>query len=97
MQETINRQIAGQLLDLDKHVAWHGGYVLDQVVFRRVDQGWTVIVKAHRNGHAYAAFVNGESLLDTMELVGEFADRGILAWSDDKYPSNRLKKLLGRI
>lgn len=95
-QAFINRSIGAQFLDLEKHVSWHGGFILDQVVFRRQEEGWVVIFKVHRNGQAYAAFINGATLPETIELAGEFADRGILSWSQDKYPSNRLKKLLKR-
>jgi len=85
-QAAINRAIAAAFLDLDKHVAWNGAYSLDQVVVRRTEEGWTGIVKAHRNGSQYVAFVNAASFVECLELLGEFADRGVLAYAPDKYP-----------
>ena len=94
-QELINRGIAAQWLDLEKHVAWHGRYVLDQVVARRDDDGWTLMVKASRGKQVYIAYVKAETLAATYELAGEWADRGVFAWQHDEYPSKRLKRQLG--
>lgn len=95
IQETIHRAIAAQWLDLDKHIAFHGAYVLDQVVCRRQDDCWQMILKAHRNGRPYASYVSAPSMWEAFELTGEFADRGVLTWQADDYPSKRLKRLLG--
>lgn len=94
-QALVNRKIAAEWLDVEKHVAWHGGYRLDQVVCRQADDGWLLILKAHRNGNCYAAFVTAPTLPEAYELTGEFAARGVLAWQADKWPSNRLRHLLG--
>lgn len=94
-QALINKSIASEWLDLEKHVAWHGGYKLDQAVCRQNDEGWLLILKAHRNGRVYAAFIQAATLAEAYELGGEFAARGILTWQQDNWPSKRLKKLLG--
>jgi len=94
-QAFVNKQIAAQWLDLQKHVAWHGGYRLDQVVCRKNADGWLLILKAHRNGRAYASFLQTESLEEAYEFGGELAARGLLTWQQDKWPSRWLKETLG--
>lgn len=94
LQAWINAQIGAAWLDLDKHCAWHGGYLLDQVVARRGEAGWTVILKAYRGQTAYVAFIPAESLTEAYELTGEHALRGQLTWGVDRWPSKRLKKHL---
>lgn len=93
-QTFLNRQIASEWLDIEKHIAWHGGYVLNQVVCKRNEEGWLLIVKAHRNGRAYAAFLQTGTLAEAYELGGEFASRGVFTWQDDRWPSKWLKRQL---
>lgn len=95
-QAWINMQIHAEFLDLEKHVGWDSGHVIDQVVLRKQDEGWMGMIKAHRNGTAACAFVWAEDLPGLIALMGEFASRGVLTWQKDKYPSSRLKRLLGR-
>lgn len=80
---------------MEKHIAWHGGYRLDQVVVRQNEDGWLLMLKAHRNGRAYVSFLQAATLPEAFELGGEFASRGILTWQDDKWPSKWLKDVLG--
>lgn len=94
LQAWVNAQIGAAWLDLDKHCAWHGGFILDQVVVRCGDEGWQVILKAYRGQTAYVAFIPAETLAEAYELTGEHALRGWLTWDKDKWPSKRLKKLL---
>lgn len=94
-QAHVNKQIAAEWLDLEKHVGWHGGYRLDQVVCRHNEDGWLLILKAHRNGRAYVAFLQTESLPEAYEFGGELAARGLLTWQHDKWPSRWLKETLG--
>lgn len=93
-QAHINTQIHVELLDLEKHVAWHDSYSLDQFVVRQTDAGWVAMVKAHRNGKPVIAYVNGGTFAACLELAGEFAQRGCLTWQLDKHPSKRMKGLL---
>lgn len=94
-QALINRQMGNDWLDLEKHVAWHGGYVLNGVVTKRNEGGWLLILKAHRNGRAYASYIQCASLSECFELGGEFAARGIFTWQEDQWPSKWLKARLG--
>lgn len=94
-QSHLNKAIGAEWLDLQKHVAWHGGYRLCQVVVRRNEEGWLLILKAHRNGRAYVSFVQTETLPEAYELGGEFASRGVLTWQHDEWPGKWVKKLLG--
>lgn len=93
-QALINTQIGNQWLDIEKHIGWHGGYRLNQLVLKKNDEGWLLIVKAHRNGRAYAAYLQTESLPEAYEFGGELASRGLLTWQQDKWPSDWLKNLL---
>lgn len=90
-QALINRKVAAELLDLDKHIGWTDSMVLDQLVCRRTVEGWLVIIKAHRNGARRAAFVSGATYTEALELAGEFAARGCLTWQKDKWPPKRLE------
>lgn len=94
-QAWINTQIGFSWLDMEYHVAWHGGYVLDQVVARREDYGWLIVLKATRGKTAYASFTEARTLTEAYELVAEFAERGVLTWQRDKWPSRRVKRFLG--
>lgn len=94
-QAFVNQQIAAEWLDIQKHVAWHGGYLLDQVVCRQNKDGWLLIIKVHRRGRVYAAFVQTETVAEAYELGGEWASRGLLTWQHDDWPSKWLQRLLG--
>lgn len=94
-QAFVNKQIAAEWLDLEKHVAWDYGYTVDQVVCRRNDEGWLLIIKAYKGKRVYASFIQADSLTEAFELGGEFASRGVLTWQQDEWPSKRLQKLLG--
>lgn len=94
-QAFVNKQIAAEWLDTAKHVAWHYGMSLDQVVCKKNEAGWLLIIKAHKNRRVYASFVQAASLAEAFELGGELAARGHLTWKWDKWPSKRLKRLLG--
>lgn len=94
-QALINRRMGNDWLDLEKHVAWHGGYVLDQVIAGKNEGGWLLILKAHRNGRAYACFIQCASLSEAYELGGEFGSRGVLTWQPDKRPGKWVKERLG--
>lgn len=96
-QAHINKQIAAEWLDIEKLVAWHGGYRLNAVLIKKNDEGWLLMIKAHRNGRAYVAYVQSASLAEAYEFGGELSSRGLLTWQDDKHPSNWLKKLLNII
>lgn len=94
-QAFINTQIGQCWLDLEQHCAWHGEYILDQVVSRRGDDGWTIVIKAYRGKFAWVAFIEARTLSEAYDLAGEFAKKGVLVWSKDKWPSRRVKRLLG--
>ena len=93
-QAWINMQIGAAWLDLEKHVAWHGEYVLDQVVARQDDDGWMVVLKAYRRVTAYVTFISARTMSEAYDLAGEMASKGSLTWQVDKWPSTRLKRLL---
>lgn len=94
-QAFLNAQIGNEWLDIEKHVAWHGGYRLNQVICRQNEEGWLLIIKAHRNGRAYKAFLQAASLPEAYEFGGELASRGLLTWQHDEWPSKWLKRTLG--
>lgn len=94
-QAFVNAQIGREWLDLGKHVAWHGGYRLNQVICRQNEGGWQLIIKSHRNGRAYVAYLQAESLPEAFEFGGELASRGLLTWQPDDWPSKWLKRTLG--
>lgn len=94
-QASINRQIGNDWLDLGKHVAWHGGYKLDQVICRQNEGGWQLILKAWRRGRPYAAYWQAETLSEAFDYGGQVASKGLLEWELDKYPSKWLKDTLG--
>lgn len=94
-QAFLNAQVGNEWLDLEKHAAWHGGYRLNQVICRKNEDGWQLIVKAHRNGRAYVAYLQTGSLPEAFEFGGEFASRGLLTWQHDDWPSKWLKRTLG--
>lgn len=93
-QARINQQIAAEWLDMEKLVAWHGGYRLNALIVKKNEHGWMLMVKAHRNGRAYVAYVQSESLPEAYEFGGELASRGLLTWQHDGYPTTWLKRLL---
>lgn len=88
-QALINRSIALTFLDLDKHLAWNGGYSLTGLSVTSKDDGWQAVIKARRNGGQWVAFVMGGTYSEAIELAAEFADRGVLTWMRDKWPSRR--------
>lgn len=88
-QALINRKIGAEWLDLEKHVAWHGGWRLDQVICKVNEEGWLLILKAHRNGRRAVAFIQAETMPEAYELCGEFAARGVLTWQPDKWPPKK--------
>lgn len=94
-QAFVNKQIAAEWLDIQKHAAWYGGYVLDQVVVKRNKDGWLLIFKASRRGRVYAAFVQAATPAEAFEFGGELAAKGQLTWEHDKWPSRWLKDTLG--
>jgi hypothetical protein len=88
-QAAVNRAIGSSFLDLDKEVAWNGGYVLNQLIVRRDGDGWQGLVKASRNGNDYVAYAGGGTYAEVIELIGEFAGRGCFTWLKDRYPPKR--------
>lgn len=93
-QAFINKQIGSDWLDLEKHVAWHGGYVLDQVICRRNEKGWQLILKVWRKGRPFVTYWQAESLAEAYELGGQMASKGFFTWEPDKWPSKWLKDAL---
>lgn len=89
-QAFINSKIGAEFLDIEKHVAWNGGFVLDQVICRRTKDGWLMLIKVHRNSRQVVAFVAASTYTEAYELAGEFASRGCLTWQDDKWPPKPL-------
>lgn len=94
-QAGVNRQIKAEWLDVEKHVAWHGGYILDQISVRRNEDGWQLILKVYRNGRPYVSYVQTDTLPEAFDFGGELASKGLLTWQSDEWPSKWLKKLLG--
>ncbi len=94
-QAWLNKQIGSEWLDIEKHIAWHGGYRLDRLIVSRNDDGWLLMVKAHRNGRPYVSFLQGGTVAEAFELGGEFSARGVLTWQADEWPSKWLKRRLG--
>ncbi len=79
------------LLDLEKEIAYTDGLVLDQLIFKAVDDGWLGMVKARKRKRPVVTFVSGETFTETVELVAEFAQRACFTWQEDKWPSKRVK------
>lgn len=96
-QEHINRLIGHSFLDLDKLVAWESGRVLAGLTIEVSEDGWAARIKSYKNGKAFVAFLGGPSYSETVELVAEFADRGLLEWREDRYPNKFVKKLLSSL
>jgi len=86
-QVVINRQIAALFLDLDKHVAWNDRMVLNQVVVRRTEAGWQLIIKASGTRTDMVSYLSTDTFSEALDLAGEFADNGALKWVADKYPA----------
>lgn len=82
----INKQINAEFLDIDKHVGWNDKMVIDRVICKRTEEGWTLMIKAPRHGRRKIAYVNARTLAEAFELAGEFAARGCLSWVDDRWP-----------
>ncbi len=90
-QEFINKKIGAEFLDLEKHLAYGTGVLLDQLLLRKQAEGWLVIVKGSRRGVPLAAFLAADTYAEAVEFIGEFAARGILDWQHDKWPSKHLQ------
>ena len=88
-QAFINRSIGMGFLDMEKHLGWHGGYLLEAVSVKKNEDGWLCMVKAKRNGSQWVAYVNASSFPESLELAAEFAERGILTWHKDKWPRKK--------
>lgn len=96
-QNWLDACVVSSWLDMVQHVAWHGGYALDQIISRQDENGWMLILKAIRREQPYAAFISARTFPEACELAAEFAERGVLTWLPDKWPSHRVKRLLGQI
>lgn len=94
-QAFVNSQIGMAWLDLEQHCAWHGAYILDQVVARRGEDGWMIVIKAYKGKYAWAAFIEARTLAEAYELAADCAEKGSLVWSKDKWPSRQVKQRLG--
>lgn len=68
------------------------GMVMDQLIVKANEDGWLVMVKAHRNGRRRVAFVSGSTFAEALELAADFAARGILTWQPDRWPPKILQK-----
>lgn len=84
-QALINSRIGAQIMDMDKHISWTESMCLNQVVIRRTEDGWQVIVKASNNRNNLAAFVSTDSYQESLALAGELAENGALTWVKDKW------------
>lgn len=93
-QVFLNSQVAAQWLDLEKYIAWHDKLVLDQVICKKVDEGWLVILKAPGRRGPLASFILAGSLIEAFEMAGEWASRGVLTWVEDKWPPKARKQFL---
>lgn len=91
-QVAINSRIQAHLLDIDKHVAWSEGLLLEQVNFKRVDNGWLAVIKAQSSTESLVAFVVADTLAELFEYTGNFAYKGCLDWKEDKWPSKRAQQ-----
>ncbi len=91
-QTWLNRMIRADVLDFALNVGYMDGMILDKVICMQQEDGWLVIVKAHRNGRQRVAYVAGDNYADAMELAADFAAKGVLTWQMDSKPS----KLFGR-
>lgn len=81
------------LLSIDKNVAWLDGMAFDQLVVRMQGDHVLAMIKAHRKGKAYIAYVACQTYATTLSTVGEQAAGGHLDWKVDKYPSKRVQAL----
>ncbi len=85
MQAVINRGLAAQLFDMDKHISWTEGMVLNQVTIRRTDEGWQVIIKASSRRQDLASYISTDTYQESIALAGEMAENGALTWNKDKW------------
>ena len=86
-------RVLDNILDVEKHLAWHNDVELDQLIFRNVSEGVQVLFKGVRRGKPVVAWVNGKNFIHALELAGEDAFIGRLVWKPDKWPSKRVKAL----
>ena len=92
VQTWVNREIQAATLDMALNVGYMDGMVLDQLIVKVNEDGWLVLVKAHRNGRRRVAFVGGASFSEALELAADFAEKGILTWQKDSWPPKVLSR-----
>lgn len=88
--------IVAQLLDLEKHVAWDGGYELTALTFKKRADYWLLIVKAVRKGKPYVAYARGSTYPEAAQIGGLWADTGSFLWFHDRWPTAYAKERMAK-
>lgn len=75
---------------LDHTLAWYQGMVLTGWSVKRSQEGWLIVVKAHRKGRGdkpqhRVAFFRGDDLMETFKALAYAVRRDMITWKPDKF------------
>lgn len=91
-QTWLNMANQAEILDIALNVGWIDKMVLDQLIVKATEEGWLVMVKAHRNGRNRVAYCSGATFSEALELAANWAATGVLSWVPDRWPPKILRK-----
>lgn len=76
---------------LDETLGWAHNVVLNQLVVKRMDDGWLAMVKGKKEDSFVIAFVGGSTLSAVLENLAVSARSEILRFRIDEYPPGSYK------